>query len=138
MALVLRRPFRHPARRTVWDAFFGPHVITPQDRTFAPLVDLQDLEDKFVLDVDLPGFNKEEVTVDVTPKFVDIVAERNVEEDEEKDNYIFRERGSFVFRRRIRLPQTVDIENADSSFEEGVLHVELRKAPEKDRKRLAL
>jgi HSP20 family protein len=59
-----------------------------------------------------------------------IRGEKKLERDEEKENYRMMERRYGSFERSIRVPDTVDEDNVEASFENGVLKVRLSKRPE--------
>ena len=63
------------------------------------------------------------------------------EEREDKDDdgkYLLRERRSGSYHRSVRLPDTVDADNAESSYEHGVLTVKFAKREEKKAKRIEI
>ena len=54
--------------------------------------DIQEDEHVYTLDIDLPGYNKEDIKIDVTNEYLTISAKTNHEEKDEKSNYVRRER----------------------------------------------
>lgn len=95
-------------------------------------VDLEDRDDEFVLTADLPGFDKDDIDVEVHERTLRVDAthqtERAEEETDDEANYIRRERSKRSLSRSVSLPEDVDEEGALASFENGVLTVELPKA----------
>ena len=59
-----------------------------------------------------------------------------VEEERNDSNYVLRERGTGVYRRSVRLGDSIDADQAESHYEDGVLTITLPKAEAKKAKRL--
>ncbi|MFC7167316.1 Hsp20/alpha crystallin family protein [Halospeciosus flavus] len=106
-------------------------------------VDVEETDDSYVVTADLPGFEKEDVDVELHDETLHISAEREAEreeevepgaseeaaeEEEETQRYLVRERHAGAVSRAITLPETVDEEGVTATFENGVLRVELPKA----------
>ncbi|MDD6022509.1 MAG: Hsp20/alpha crystallin family protein [Acutalibacteraceae bacterium] len=108
-------------------SFFSPHAVE------AFKTDIRDLGDKYILEAELPGFDKGDISIDIKDGLLTIKAEHS-ESNDKKDkegNYIRRERtyGSFT-----RSFDVSDIkENAiDASFKNGVLELTLPKKEDKE------
>lgn len=95
-------------------------------------LDLEDHEDEFVLTADLPGFEKDDIDVEVHERTLRVDATHEEEQATEgaadDTNYIRRERSNRSLSRSVTLPEDVDEEAAAASFENGVLTVSLPKA----------
>lgn len=94
-------------------------------------VDLVERDGEFVATVDLPGFDREDVDVQVTDHTLRIEAEREeaTEEDagDEEGRYLRHERRRESTHRSIRLPDAVDTEGVTARMNNGVLTVTLPK-----------
>ena len=90
-------------------------------------VDLVDYDGEFVATVDLPGFDREDVTVHVVDRSLRIEAERDETVDEEAADYIRHERQHKSTGRSIQLPKAVDEERVTARMKNGVLTVTLPK-----------
>lgn len=92
--------------------------------------DIRDEGDSFLLEADLPGFNKEDIHVDLEDERMTITAKRNseYEQKDEKGNYVRRERrfGSYV---RTFDTEGIDTERITASYRDGVLRLTLPKLP---------
>ncbi|QCX33908.1 Hsp20/alpha crystallin family protein [Caloramator sp. E03] len=88
--------------------------------------DIVDKGDKFVLEADLPGFNKEDIDIDIDGNRLTISAKHSEKREENKDNYIRRERrfGSFVRSFDVSNIKTDEIK---AEYKNGVLTLELPK-----------
>lgn len=105
--------------------FFGnSNAAIPDFRT-----DIRDAGDRFVLEAELPGFNKEDIKLDVKDGILTISAQHSENKDE-KDNkgqYIRRERRYGSFTRSFDVTG-VDEEHITASYNNGVLELNLPKA----------
>jgi HSP20 family protein len=81
--------------------------------------------DKLVIQADLPGVRKEDVTVQIEQDQVIIQGERKQESSREEQGYYHTERSYGSFYRSIPLPEGIDGEQARASFRDGVLEIEL-------------
>lgn len=100
-------------------------------------VDVREHDDEIIVVADLPGVEKENVSVRlVDPRTLAISTERREETEEEKEGYYRRERMFGTMRREIPLPDDASAEDAGATFKNGVLEVRLKKAPEKRGKQI--
>ncbi len=124
------RPFpelRWDVDRLFDDFFHRPALhITPG----GPEADFFETENEFVLELDLPGFESDDVEVKVEKGVLSITGERTVEKEEEKGTYHLRERSWGKFSRSFSIPHTIDSKKVGADFHKGVLTVTLPKAPE--------
>ena len=109
-------------------------------RSGMPSVDIEDKGKDFVLTVDLPGFRKEEVNVEVTHDYVNIQARKQEtkESEDKKKNYLRKERASEAYYRRVTLPQEVNSDQAQASLNDGVLQITLPKKESLETKKLTV
>ena len=91
-------------------------------------VDVREHEDEVLVVADLPGVEKEDVTVTlINPRAFEISCERKSEKEEKEEGYFMRERLYGTMRRVVTLPAEVTDEDAAASFKNGVLEVRLKK-----------
>ena len=105
--------------------FFGnSHAAIPAFRT-----DIRAAGDRFVLEAELPGFNKEDIKLDVKDGILTISAQHteNKDEKDDKGSYIRRERRYGSFTRSFDITG-VDDEHITASYNNGVLELNLPKA----------
>ncbi|MDD2439845.1 MAG: Hsp20/alpha crystallin family protein [Methanosarcinaceae archaeon] len=114
---------------------FGPSEEWTE-KTFAPLVDIMEEEDKIIVTTDLPGVEKEDIELNLKEDLLEINAKCGKEEEEtEKGGYFRKERSYTRYYRAIRLPTGVSEENAKAKMENGVLTVTLPKLKLKEPKK---
>jgi HSP20 family protein len=91
-------------------------------------IDVREHEDEVIVVADLPGVEKETVSVNlINPRALEISCERNKETEEKMEGYYVRERVSGSMRRIVALPTDVMENNSKASFRNGVLEVTLIK-----------
>ncbi|SHH02257.1 Hsp20/alpha crystallin family protein [Halobaculum gomorrense] len=93
---------------------------------YAP-VDLVEYDDEFVATVDLPGFERSDISVSVTDHMLRIAAEREeaTEEHGEDERVLRRERRHESVHRSLSLPDEVDKDGVTARMNNGVLTVTL-------------
>ncbi len=95
-----------------------------------PKVDIEDKGDSFAVEVDLPGIKKDDIKLKVGDDTITIRADAVKEKEEEKKEYYAKERSSVGYYRVISLPEKVKRDTAKAKFNEGTLHIEVKKADE--------
>ncbi len=85
---------------------------------------------EFKIEVQLPGFTKEDLQLNVHNSLLTIKVENKKEENKEEYKYAHREFGAENYEKQYRLPKTVDTDKISAKFENGVLNVELPKKEE--------
>jgi HSP20 family protein len=109
-----------------------PWGARPGAEEWSPQLDLYETENAFILEADLPGVKKPEVSVTVEEGELVLQGRRSAERTGTEGNFHYRERRSGHFVRRLRLPASVDHEQIRADFRNGVLRVTLPKlAPER-------
>jgi len=90
--------------------------------------DVQDLGDHYQLDAELPGFNKEDINVDLKDDVLTISASHNDSKDEKDDNgkYLRRERRTSSYQRSFSV-NGLKPEDIEAKYENGVLTINLPK-----------
>ncbi len=90
-------------------------------------LDLADHDEEFVVTVDVPGYDSEDVDVSLTGETLHVEGSREEGVDEEEGRYIRRERRSESFSRSVRLPEPVDAGGVSAALKNGVLTITLPK-----------
>jgi HSP20 family protein len=95
---------------------------------WVPALDVRETEDRFEVQVDLPGMEPEKVSVTFEDGMLTITGSREFSKEENEATYHRIERSYGSFARSIRLPRTADVEKIDASFDKGVLRITVPKA----------
>ena len=109
---------------------FGGDLHPAMIETRSPAVDLRDEGDRYVLQADLPGMNKENVTIEITDEFLEIKGMREESKEESREGYVWKERGSTRFFRRLPLPEDADPDEVKARLGDGVLELTIGKRTE--------
>jgi HSP20 family protein len=96
---------------------------------WAPVVEIFERDQKFIVRVDLPGLTKEDVKINVTHDELTIEGERKVEKEEKQEGFYRTERTYGTFFRRIWIPEHVKGEAAEAVFKNGVLEITMPAIP---------
>jgi len=100
----------------------------------APL-DFIDEGDHYLIHAELPGFTKEDVEVQIKNDRLSIRAKKETKTEEEKKNYLYRERAFSAFERSVAFPEEVDPSKAKGSMKDGVLELNVpKKEPKPEEK----
>ena len=94
--------------------------------------DIREEDGKFILEADLPGFEKKDINVKLEGDYLTVRAERKSESEEkdEQKNYVRRERSYGSYARSFDV-SGIDTENIAAKYENGVLALTLPKKEEK-------
>ena len=99
----------------------------PNGRTeWAPAVDIRETEHELTFAVELPGIKPEAVEVTAQDGVLLVRGERF--EEGEEGRYHLVERNTGPFMRHFHLPQGVDTDKIDATFEQGMLRIRIQKA----------
>ena len=98
--------------------------------TFTPAVDVYEDEQNLVLKLEVPGMNEEDLKVSLENNTLTVSGERKFEKEEKEENFHRIERRYGTFTRTFRLPNTVDAEKVEASYDKGLLKITLAKRAE--------
>ena len=95
--------------------------------------DVRETEETYELDIDLPGFRKDEVNVELKDGYLTISAAKGLDKDQEdkKGKYIRQERYAVACSRTFYVGENVMPEDIHASFENGILCLSVPKAAQK-------
>ncbi len=99
-------------------------------------VDMVETDDALVVKSNLPGLKPEDVDITIRENTLTIKGEFEVDEETEGEDVHIRERRYGAFQRSVALPKYVQPEDAEASFEDGVLKITLPRAEEEKPKRI--
>ena len=95
--------------------------------------DVREMEGTYELDVDLPGFTKDEVNVELKNGYLTIQASKGLdkEQSDKKGKYIRQERYAGACSRTFYVGEDVEPEDVTAKFENGILQLSIPKAAKK-------
>ncbi len=101
-------------------------LFNPAENAYALRTDILEEEGGYKLQADLPGFDKEEIHVDVEGDMLTISAEHKEESEDKRDGYVRRERRFGSFRRSFDV-SGIDQDGIAGDYTNGVLTLHLPK-----------
>lgn len=95
--------------------------------------DIYEKDGDYHIEMDVPGFSKDEIKIEAKKDYLTIIAEKTSEkeDDDEQKNYIHRERSYGKYQRSFYL-HDLDSEKVDAEFNNGVLKIVVPKREETD------
>lgn len=100
--------------------------------TRVPLCDMADRGDRYELQVEVPGIEKDRINIKATGNSVEISAEQSEKTEEKRKDYVYSERSHRSFYRKIPVPEEIVPSKIDAKMNNGILVVKLpKKSPSK-------
>jgi HSP20 family protein len=96
----------------------------------APRVNITEQADQYLLEMEVPGFDKKDLKVEMVGDTLTIRGEHNESSTKEEEHYTRREFGRSSFERRFVLPQTANSEAIQADHVNGVLKLTIPKVVE--------
>lgn len=129
--LVKRTGF--PIVPSLFDDLFRdwPTTSFSRDNATLPAVNIKEDENSFIVEVAVPGMNKEDFKIDLDNNMLTISSEKSEEKDDKKDNYTRKEYNYQSFKRSFTIPENVvDNEKISASYVNGELVITIPKLEE--------
>ena len=122
------------------DRFFDETWRNGNGEDFASslALDVTENDNAYAITANLPGMNPDDIEVTFHDGVLTISGETKREEEREGDRALVRERSYGKFTRSLRLPQPVDADAIDSSYDNGVLTLTLPKSAEAQPRRISV
>jgi len=124
-----------------FDSFFGDSILSPTGRArFLPAVDIQETENSYVMEMELPGFDEKNIEVNIDGSSLTIASkqEEKKEKKEEDGKYILRERRNVTFNRSFQLPDNADSSTVSATFKNGILNLTIKKRAESQKRMIQI
>jgi len=93
-------------------------------------LDMYETEDSVVVKSLVPGVKPDDIDITISGNTLSISGETRAEEEVKEENYIRRERRYGSFSRSVTLPEGLETDKAEASFEDGILTLNIPAAPE--------
>lgn len=117
----------------MFDRFFGdffgtaPLLSSEEEFGHCPACDLKETDTHYLVTFDLPGVKKDDIHISVRDHMLSISGERKEEKTKEAETGLGRERFYGEFQRSFMLPSSVEAENVEANYQDGVLYVTIPK-----------
>ncbi|WP_258175144.1 Hsp20/alpha crystallin family protein [Actinopolyspora mortivallis] len=133
-----QEPFRE--LEDIWDRM--ERMLDPGWRTtrpteaWQPMVDVEETEDAYLFELEVPGVNRDDLTVEVRDH--ELWVSGRTEERERTGTLHRKTRRTGSFSYRTTLPSEVDSQNVEAKLENGVLSIRVRKSEETKPRRVEI
>ncbi len=120
-----------------FDRFFEDFWNAPAARDYdqdsvvwSPRVDVKETKDAYEVLADLPGLQKEDISISLHNDVLTLKGERKYKDEKEDENSYYAERSYGSFCRSFQLPAKVNTDSVNAEYKDGVLHLSIPKAEE--------
>jgi HSP20 family protein len=120
--------------RSLLDQTLGGEIASmlTEGRTFTPPVDIEETDDAYVIEAELPGVKREDIDIELDGNELQVTGETKQREGK----YRRRTRRMGRFELRVMLPDGVDSSNVDAKLDGGLLTVRVPKAEKAQRRKI--
>ena len=94
--------------------------------------DVRERKDDYILDIDLPGFGKDDIKVYLENGYLIVSASKNTEKQKENDRYLRQERYSGAYKRSFFIGHRANQEDIKAAYKRGVLRLIIPKTEAKE------
>ena len=118
----------------LFDDFFDTPFFGRRDFSSAMMrTDVQEKDGNYILDMDLPGFSREDIKAELEDGYLTIRAEKSDGKAQESHgNYIFKERYSGTCQRSFYVGDALQQEDIKAAYKDGILRLVFPKLPRRE------
>lgn len=110
--------------------------LTEFEQSFQPSLDLSENEDSYLIELEAPGLDAEQIDVSVSDHVLTIKGQKEETEEREERDYHQVERRFGTFTRQVAVPEIDKEQDVEATYEKGVLSVRVPKAEENQTKQI--
>ena len=115
----------------LFDDFFGDDFFNKKE-TGLMKSDIKETKDKYIIEMDLPGYEKENINLSLKDGYLSITAKVNKETNEnEEEKFVRKERFYGECSRSFYVGDNIKHEDIDAEFKNGILKIDIPKKEEK-------
>ena len=108
-----------------WDEVLPDSFFTEKESKLMK-TDLKEKDGKYFLEIDIPGYEKEDIKIELHDGYLTVSAEKNEEKEDKHAKYLKRERFSGMCSRSYYVGENVNEEDIKANFRNGILTIEFR------------
>ncbi|HET7379553.1 MAG TPA: Hsp20/alpha crystallin family protein [Gaiellales bacterium] len=123
------------------DRLFGGFAIESdqgQRRTWLPPVDVEQTPEAMILKLDLPGIDRDAISIETHDGILTISGKRDEQKEETHEGYVMRERITGSFARSFSLPPHAKVDDIGAAVQDGVLTVTVPRPAAESPKKIAV
>ncbi len=128
MSIIVRSnywPFK--VMDSLFDDTWEPLTLFEIPELKLPKLDIKEEDKEYIVSAEVPGFNKEDIKVELNDDVLTIASETKEEKEETKEGYIYKERSHRSFSRSFTVPGNLRPEEINAKLENGILTINLPK-----------
>ena len=115
----------------LWDQMFSDPFFTGGRESKLMKTDIKEKEDKYIIDIDLPGYEKDDIKIEINDGYLVVNAKTTNKKDEkEEGKYVRKERFMGECSRSFYVGEEINEEDIKASFKNGTLKIEVPKKDE--------
>lgn len=127
MIYMMLIPRRHDF--DVFDEMFGDDFF-PKNSSNLMKTDIREKKDKYIIDIDLPGYDKENINLSLNDGYLEVSAKVSKENKEDDEKFVRKERFFGECSRSFYVGDQITEEDIEAEFKNGILKVEIPKKEE--------
>lgn len=146
-----RNPGQARPRRSVWDPYtefdrinremaqlFDDAWTQPslRDGGFVPMADIEETDDAFLVEIEVPGVDRDDIDIELTGRTLSVSGERKEKERTGILRKKTRVTGRFAYE--VSFPGDLDDDGVSASYEDGVLTVRVPKAEQEKARKIQI
>ncbi len=124
-----------PRRKNEFDLFddlFGGDNFFSRRESSVMKTDIKEKKDKYEIEIDLPGYEKENINIQLKDGYLEISAKQEkTEKNEENERFIHKERFFGTCSRSFYVGEQITEEDIEAEFKNGILKICIPKKEEK-------
>ena len=114
---------------SIFDSLFDNRMYMQYNNSnWIPPVDIKESDLSYIINADIPGFNKNDIEVTIEKNQIKLSGNRNNDSVEDDGVYHYKERMNDSFERTFKLPDLINDKNISASFKNGILSVIIPKS----------
>ena len=117
---------------------FGNGDSVNGNRALVPAMDVTEEENQYVVRAELPGLTRDDIEITYKDGVLMLTGEKKEKTESKAGRYFLRERFEGKFGRNLQLPEKVDVEKIEATFENGILELVLPFNPEEQPKKIQI
>ncbi len=121
----------------IMDEFFNEAVHTGNG-SFVPGIDISETDEQFLITAEIPGVKKEDISINLENGRLSLSGKRSFKEEEEGKTFHRVETKYGSFNRSFLLPENIDEDSINASYEDGLLNISINKTENKVKKQIEI
>jgi len=125
-----------PRKRNEFDLFrdffeSGDFFQTKRESSIMK-TDIKEKKDSYVIEMDLPGYERENIDLSLKDGYLEVTAEMNKENDEDNEKFVHKERYYGHCSRSFYVGDQITVEDVNAEFKNGILNISIPKKEQKN------